>query len=100
MSDPDHVQRMMREFERRLEEEKRWREEEIRRLEEETRRREEEKRWREEETRQREEETRRREEAEKLVRGTTLSEYLRNCHSLVFKALQIAHKSVTSTRFA
>ena len=66
MSDPDHLQRRMRELERRLEEETMWR----------------------------------REEAEQLVRGTTLLEYLRYCHSLVFKTLQIDHKSVTSTGFA
>ena len=79
MSDPDHLQRRIRELERRLEEK-------TRRLEEETRRR--------------EEETRRRKVAEQLVRETTLSEHLHHCHARVFKALQIADTSVTSTGFA
>ena len=38
--------------------------------------------------------------AEQLVRETTLSEYLHHCHARVFKALQIADTSVTSTGFA
>ena len=53
----------------------------------------------EEETRGRAEERRRREVAEQLVCETTLSEYLHYGHSRVFKALQIADKSVTSTGF-
>ncbi len=67
------------------------------RAEQERREKEQERREKEQERREKEQLQGQLHEAEKRTEKTTLEEYLRDCHSHVFKALRLADKDVSST---
>ena len=93
----DEYQRRIEQLERELEQSKAREEQERREKEQERREKEQERREKEQEKRKKEQAEAREEELKRQIQQTTLEEYLRDCHLLLFKALRIADKSVCST---